>query len=158
MRRPREKQAHKLNVGYGEKFRELETSTELRFKYNVTVTAILDLGFFLSTLKERESQKVIHSQVGSGFCEVDRTIEDSRGLRKYGSRLKDEDEVALSRVLAPSGHRGELTQPSLHLLVKYCMLDMRRNTISLNIMAEGEDIRCPIDWPYKLWSPVTSDV
>ena len=46
MRRPREKQAHKLNVGYGEKFRELETSTELRFKYNVTVTAILDLGFF----------------------------------------------------------------------------------------------------------------
>ena len=45
------------------------------FKYNVTVTAILSiyLRFFVE-----ESPEVMHSQVGSGFCEGDRTVDDSR--------------------------------------------------------------------------------
>ena len=73
---------------------------------------------------EEESQKVIWSQVGSRFCEVDRTVDDSRGLGKYSARCR-----------------------------------MPRNAISQKKpVAEGEDIQRPIDWPYKLWSPVPPDV
>ena len=35
---------------------------------------------------------------------------------------------------------------------------MPRNAISQKPVAESEDIQRPIDWPYKLWSPVPPDV
>ena len=40
---------------------------------------------------------------------------------KCSTELKGEDKVAWTRALAPSGRRGEFTQPSLHLLAEYCI-------------------------------------
>ena len=72
-----------MSAGDGEKFRESTSATDSYTSFKSNVTDALYQAFFVGS--GGKSQKGIHSQVGSRFCEGDRTVDDSRGLGKYSA-------------------------------------------------------------------------